>query len=382
MKVFVDGLPFENEQAGIQRYLSELLRRIAQRHEVTVWLRRRPSAPPPLGCRVVRDTGRAAARYHPVRQAVRAYHRWRGGRAARGHDVIHCAYLEPPALPDIPYVVTVHDLIPERFPYLCTHPWADDDTARKRRAVAAAAVCIAVSQATADDLCAFYPDAAPKVRVIHHGADHLAGNAVPPGVPSRRSVAGRFALFVGERIAYKNFGLVLEAMLEAAWPEGLGLRVVGSAFSEREGLLIRRLGLEGRIRHLGRVPDAELRAAYQESACFIFPSLCEGFGIPVVEAQSFGAPVVCSDIPVFHEVAGASALFFDPRSPADLAARVAAALEPDVRSRLVEAGRDNLRRFSWDRCAAETIAAYQDAISPPARGRVPVGRLSATRVTE
>ena len=85
----------------------------------------------------------------------------------------------------------------------------------------------------------------------------------------------------------------------------------------------------------------------------------EGFGIPVLEAQTHGCPAVLSDIPVFHEVAGSGAVFFDARNPQSLAEAVVRACEPDVRWQLINAAHDNRRRFTWERTAAAHVALYE-----------------------
>jgi glycosyltransferase involved in cell wall biosynthesis len=223
-------------------------------------------------------------------------------------------------------------------------------------------MCICISQATANDLLAFYPEVASRVRVIYHGAEHLGGGprVDSPDYAAHRNVSD-YALFVGDRTSYKNFSIVLQAMTHKAWPVSVRLHVVGPAWSPAEEALARSFGLSGRVEYVGKLSDQELRREYQDATCFVFPSLLEGFGIPVVESQANGTPVVCSDIPVFREVAGTAAVFFDPRFAERLAEAVASVQEEDVRRQLIAAGLANVRRFCWDRAAKETVAVYQEA---------------------
>ncbi len=139
------------------------------------------------------------------------------------------------------------------------------------------------------------------------------------------------------------------------------MHVVGPALAGHEWRLIEAMGLRSRIVNRERLSDAQLAAEYAGARCFIFPSLLEGFGLPILEAQANRCPLVCSDIPVFREVAGEAAIFFDPRLGESLARVVAAASETEARHRLVEAGNENYRRFSWDRAAQQTLSVYEEA---------------------
>jgi glycosyltransferase involved in cell wall biosynthesis len=251
-------------------------------------------------------------------------------------------------------------MIAERL-FLTCGDWAKHDIQRKRAAIESASLCICVSQATADDLVRFYPSVLDRVRVIHHGAEHLNGGPAgrgkePPGMKSAS------VLFVGHRQQYKNFSLVLDAMRRPEWPSNLSLRIVGPELTDEESALIHAYGLTQRVSCLGQLPDEGLKLEYAAACCFIFPSQLEGFGLPLLEAQANGAPVVCSDIPVFREVAGEAALFFDPRLAESLAETVARVLEDTVSHELTEKGYENVMRFCWDRSAEQTLAVYREAV--------------------
>jgi glycosyltransferase involved in cell wall biosynthesis len=226
----------------------------------------------------------------------------------------------------------------------------------KRAAIEDAGVCVALSAATAADLARFFPATAQRVRVIHLGHEHLTPAARIASINRHRH-----ALFVGHRDGYKNFVTDLEGMTHPAWPSGVSLRVVGAPLEKHERGLIGYYGLADQVVAVGRVTDEQLAAEYAAETCLVFPSRLEGFGLPVLEAQLNGCPVVCSDIPVFREVAGEAAVFFDPRLGERLAEAVATACGPGVHHRLREAGRENVRRFSWDRAADQTLAVYEEA---------------------
>lgn len=242
------------------------------------------------------------------------------------------------------------------------------DMARKRDAILGATRVIAISQATRADLLRFYPQVRDRVRVVPLAADHVPARTRPRQPPAQTIRGEAYALFVGQRFDYKNFRLVLDAMLHPAWPRGLRLHVIGPRLTEPEKMRIDRHRLSDRIRDFGRLSDAQLRDQYESAECLIFPSLIEGFGLPVLEAQTCGCPAVLSEIPAFREVAGHAAIYFDPRLSGRLAEAVAAALEPDTRRRLVEAGQANFRRFSWNQTAEQWFEVYAEAARAMGRG--------------
>jgi glycosyltransferase involved in cell wall biosynthesis len=168
----------------------------------------------------------------------------------------------------------------------------------------------------------------------------------PPATPH--------VLFVGDRKAYKNFTAVLDAMTCPDWGGDLPLRVVGPPFSPGEQAEIAARGLRDRIEHAGRLSDSALREAYARAAVFLFPSLMEGFGFPLLEAQAAGAAVAASDTRVFNEIGGPAFERFDPRDPSTMAAAVRSSLTLSRAAELRRLGLENVRRFSWETAARMT----------------------------
>ena len=165
---------------------------------------------------------------------------------------------------------------------------------------------------------------------------------------------------MGARGSYKNFGCLVEAVGSSTWPSQLSVRVAGSEFSRHELKLIRQFGIEDRLECVGRVSDEELCRLYQAAQFFVFPSAAEGFGLPTLESQVNGCLAVVSDLPVFREVAGKGALFFDPWAPETLAQVANTALDEKVREATVRLGNDNVQRFSWDHAAEVTLQCYRE----------------------
>jgi glycosyltransferase involved in cell wall biosynthesis len=358
IRVVLDGEAFETDRlVGIWRYFFEVLPRLADRVDLTLWLRNDARQAVPQRIPILRDYARtAAAKWDVLARLTRKWSVRYPPAKARSAQILHPTYYQASVIPGPAQVITVYDMISERMFPICGD-WALPDIARKRSAIQESALCICISQATADDLLMYYPNLVGRVRVVHLGADHLGD---PVGVPPETMRAGRIALFVGHRNWYKNFWLVPEAMQTSDWPPDLVLHVIGPPPDDHELAKLKTYGLKQRVRFLGKLTDTDLRRQYQAAQCIVFPSLMEGFGLPLLEAQVNGCAVICSDIPAFREVAGQAAAFFDPRLAEQLAIAVAGASEPETWRQLVAAGYDNVRRFSWDRAADETLQVYEE----------------------
>ncbi len=240
-----------------------------------------------------------------------------------------------------PAVVTIHDLSFERD--RDTMGWVDRRIFKLvvPRAARRARRVIAVSERTKRDLGEHYGIAPDRIVVTPHGVDPAFG----PGAGG----AHDYLLYVGAIQARKN----PVAVAEAAAVVGLPLVVAGP---EREPALARELERQG-AQLRGYVEKAELARLYQGAACLVLPSRYEGFGLPVLEAMACGTPVVAANDPALREVAGEAAVYSEP---GNLAEAIRAALAD--RERLVAAGLDRARLFSWDETARRTLAVYREAL--------------------
>jgi glycosyltransferase involved in cell wall biosynthesis len=137
-----------------------------------------------------------------------------------------------------------------------------------------------------------------------------------------------------------------------------------SPFDDELRAVAERAGVADRVHLCGWVGDADLEGLYRAATCLAFPSLAEGFGLPVLEAMARSLPVACSGVSALPEVAGDAALLFDPLSTEAIAGAVAALLhDPALRARLVARGREQAARFSWDRTARDTVASYERTLA-------------------
>jgi tRNA threonylcarbamoyl adenosine modification protein (Sua5/YciO/YrdC/YwlC family) len=286
-----------------------------------------------------------------------------GEMLAHPPDVLFVpAHVLPPVHPRRS-LVTVHDLGYRYFPqaHRALDRWYLDLSTRWN--ARAAACVIADSNATRDDIVRFYGIPREKIRVVYPA---LAGNLFRPvreaaelaRVRSRYQLDAEYLITVGTLHPRKNYERLLQAF--ARLPEKYQLVIAG-----KKGWLfhpvfatVKRLGLEPRVRFLDYVEAADLPALYSAARLSVFPSLYEGFGFPVLEAQACGVPVVCSNTSSLPEVAGDAAEFFDPREVEAMAAAMARVLNDEARrDELIQKGCLNLQRFSWARAAREILEA-------------------------
>jgi alpha-1,3-rhamnosyl/mannosyltransferase len=269
------------------------------------------------------------------------------------------SYLTPWFL-RVPSALVVYDLI-AFIPEARAQPRAGRiERATLGRALRRAAAAICISEATRRDLVARFPAAAPIAQVVELAADPRFGRQHAPeelaAVRERHRLPESFVLSVGTLEPRKNLERLIAAYsglpadLRATHP----LVLVGPKGWEMDDLRAR---LHADVRLLGYVEDDDLAALYSLCTVFAYPSLYEGFGLPVLEALQSSAPVVTSRVSSLPEVAGDAAHYVDPRSEEEIAAALRELLEsPAARDDLARRGRARAAHFSWDRTAAQTLA--------------------------
>jgi glycosyltransferase involved in cell wall biosynthesis len=258
-------------------------------------------------------------------------------------DVLHCpTFRGPLSPPDVPLVVTVHDLAVLRHPETFNLWTRRYSRSFVPRVVQAARIVIAVSEFTKRELVELLGTAEGKIRVVPNG---VAGvfSAYGPAEP------GDYVLAVGTLEPRKN----IEGLAAAARQAGVELRVVGARGWGR-------VRLDGTgVRAVGEVSDEELARLYRGARCVAYPSLYEGFGLPVVEAMACGTPVVTSAGGATEEVAGGAAVLVDPLDPSSIAAGIEEASAR--RDELVLLGLERARAFAWESSARQTVEVYREA---------------------
>ena len=284
--------------------------------------------------------------------------------------IFHSTYYTPPPMPGLKTVVTAYDFIDEKtFVSMSGNPPGFVEQVHK--SLESADAVVAISEATKEDVLRFTKTDESKIRVIHHGASDVftdTDETVDDDVANLRKeyrIGGPYWLYVGRRNPYKNFNALLRAwkIFRDTHKIDTWLVVTGSYADlhkwEIEYLIAK--GLERRVVLTGAVDDARLRALYHGAAAFVFPSLYEGFGIPILEAYACGAPCIVSGIPVFREVVGDdAALYFEPYNDESMADQMMKVLDGDTRRRLLQQGTERLKLFSWEKCAREHAKLYRE----------------------
>jgi glycosyltransferase involved in cell wall biosynthesis len=264
----------------------------------------------------------------------------------------------------MPVVLTVFDMIFELFPQQYAGRRAQEITQKKMAVVNRADHIISISHSTRRDLCRLYGIDPKRVSVVP-----LANSLTLDKESLMETVAGtlpeRYILFVGIRDGYKNFLFFLSSMIDIfRRDQSLMILCTGPAFTETERQQIKSLGLESRVRWMKVVSDAVLATLYRHATAFVFPSLYEGFGLPLLEAMSCGCPVVASNTSSFPEVAGDAAVLFDPASKESISTAVERVLgSSELRSEMREKGIARQRKFSWEKTAEETLKVYHSMLA-------------------
>jgi glycosyltransferase involved in cell wall biosynthesis len=233
------------------------------------------------------------------------------------------------------------------------------------RAVRRSAALLAISQATADALCARFPKARDRTVVVHLGAAPAQVGALAEQQAAELPAPG-FVLAVGTLEPRKNLPRLVQAFgsLPSELQDAHPLVVVGALGWETGETLAALRSLGRRARMLGFVSDAALAELYRRCAAFCYPSLGEGFGLPVLEAMSAGAPTITSNLSSLPEVGGDAALYVDPYDTSSIAAGIERVLTDEaLRAELREQGPRRAAEFSWERFAAQTLELLQSLSS-------------------
>ncbi len=280
-------------------------------------------------------------------------------------DVVHAT--TPSAVPPVrrgqALVVTVHDLAFERFPDAFPGRWRWLYRAGVRAAARRADALLVPSQATADDLAARHPGTRGRIHVTSLAAGTEVGSADPDETLERLGIERPYVLFVGTLEPRKNVTRLIRAFRRVAPEVPHRLVLAGRSGWKVAGIVDEMGDPPGRVGHTGAVSPEELDVLYGAADAFCYPSLYEGFGLPVLEAMHRGVPVVASTTPAVAEVADEAALLVDPidvDAIADALRRVLSdpALAADLRRR----GRDRASAFSWDGTAEATLEVYRGVL--------------------
>lgn len=304
---------------------------------------------------------------------ARGLSHWRGRRV----DLLFCPFTMPYFQhPDVPAVSVIYDLQYAYYPQFFT---PEDEAGRERTFLAAARLCerlVCISDFARDTVLRQGNVPPGRAVTIHISLPRRLARVAPEAVAAARQDLGLgqddYFLYPANFWPHKNHRMLLTAfgMLIAARPQArLRLVLTGADTGLRRelGEAVVRLGLEDRVTFAGYVSDDTLSALLTGARALVFPSLFEGFGMPLVEAMAVGTPIVCSNVTSLPEVGGEAALYFDPRRPDDMAAALARLLDtPGLAEDLVARGRERLSVFGGpEDMARKYLTVFEDVLARP-----------------
>lgn len=354
-------------ETGVGRYIRNLIRELAIRdtkHSYTIFVRQKRDAPTlPSDRWEVRE---ANVRWHTFKEQVvlpRIF-------SAADLDVLHVPYFNVPVLYTGTMVVTMHDLtidkvdtgkastLPRPFYMAKRMGYKTILHAGLRKAHAV----LAVSEATKNELMDHYHVDDRKITVTHEGVDEN----IPKKLQGRNQKAlidGSYLLYVGNAYPHKNVEKALRGFEQVASNhKTLSFVLVGrdDYFYQRLRSWMQKRALASRVIFFGEANDQQLANLYMHAEALVFPSRMEGFGLPGLEAMSMKLPVIASDIPVFQEVYGDGAAYFDPSDERSIAQAMENVLgDQSLRKTLIANGSTRVKRYSWKKMAEETLRVYE-----------------------
>lgn len=358
MNIYYDNIIYYLQQSGgVSRYWHELSRRLIKDENISAKFIERRQAPigkvrysldiPASDIIYEVSMPLSAARYLPIAADIKD-----GG-------IFHSSYYRVHPSLKLKKVVTVHDFT---YEYFFKGLKKFIHSAQKEYAVKNADKIICVSANTKKDLLKFYPYIPEdRISVVHNGV----GDDFAPSLKPREEILeslglkeDKFVIFIGERGGYKNFATAVRACSA----EGGFLLVLGGRDLGADEISLLNQHLKDRYKHFGYVDNDRLRDFYSIAFCLLYPSLYEGFGIPVLEAMRCGCPVIASNTSSLPEAAGDAGILTEGTSAEDFAKRMASLTIGERRQSIIDKGLRHSANFSWDRCYAETMNIYKNIL--------------------
>ncbi|MFC3886615.1 glycosyltransferase family 4 protein [Bacillus songklensis] len=270
---------------------------------------------------------------------------------------------------DIPYVTTVHDIIPlkfqDEFPEKVVDRWKNFfppyiDGARH---------IITVSKKTTEDLVAWTGIDKSKISIVYQGIDPMCERISKENakllMKQHYDLEQPYILTIGRKQHYKNIQTLLKAccLLPDQLKQDVKLVITGNGVENYQPI-INELSLQEYVKPLGYVPEELLSVLYSGSELFAFPSLYEGFGLPPLEAMAYGVPVISSGIDTMKEILGDAAVYFDPNNPQDIAEKIKLMLnDSSLCKEISEKGLEQVKKYSWEETARQTLQVYRSLLN-------------------
>jgi len=358
VKILIDNQVFENQKfGGISRYFNELRRDNNSIQKMELFVNKIPKKKD-FYQRLQSKLNRTL--FNEKQTVPNKYDFYNSQIRDLQFDIFHPTYYDNYFLEQLtkPFVLSVHDMIHEKY---AEYFGNSQDSFNKRKLCNAAAKIIAISNSTKNDLINIFGIPEEKIEVIYHGTNFDSVIAINPNLDFQDS---RYLLFTGNRSIYKNFLTFLIAVSPILKNnKDLHLVCTGPDFTAIENQWLEEMEIKGKVISYFCQSDGELVHLYKNAECFVFPSLYEGFGFPLLEAFACDCPVVSSQGGSLKEIAGNAALYFDPKDIREMRQSINNVLSDEaLKKDLVEAGKQRLKDFSWDKCREETNLLYSKLV--------------------
>lgn len=371
MEIVMDGLIFQNQTyGGISRIYSEIIPRMCFMDDTlqfTFLTTNRLRKPLPKHSQIkhlrlfpVDLFLRPSKLWQPVKARLRANLQSWILRDSR-RKIWHSTYYTRPNHWAGAEIVTVVDMIHERYPNLFNRSKDKFFKKQKHDCVLNADKILCISETTRHDIIKFYGIEFAKTKIIPLAHSPIFRKLSKKDISNKSLNSKPFFLYVGKRNHYKNFSFLLRGY--SVWSKRINvdLIVVGDAWTRKEKKFLGELNIENHIKLLTKVTDDNLVELYNLAQAFIFPSLYEGFGIPLLEAMSCGCPVIASRIPSTEEVACELPIYFDPNNIDSFLSAMDLALIEGKDSSRVKLGIEHVKQYSWERTAKLVLDVYRQA---------------------
>jgi len=372
MKIVFDGLIYYlQKQGGISRYFDELIEDFSSREdcEVVVLLRNNKINKifnSNVKIEIIDSTinlNNKILKYISVfldKRKVNSFFKY--------HDfsdfIFHYSYYSCYKNINVKSVLTVHDLVHEKFPNFFKGFLNKIYLNNKKEAIMKADDLIAISEQTKKDLIKIYKIDSKKITVIHHGLNKdfkVLSKINKENFLKNKKIDKPYFLFVGNRTLYKNFNFLLVTLATWNKKNNYNLYCVGGGkFTDKEKIIIKKLKLEDKTKLFLSVSENELVNFYNSSQGLIFPSLYEGFGFPVLEAMACGTPALASDIEIFHEIGKDGPIYFNPMDSQSLINALDASLL--VNEDRINRGIEITKSYRWKNTIHNTLEVYKNIL--------------------
>jgi glycosyltransferase involved in cell wall biosynthesis len=371
MRVVVDCVMYGLQLfGGIPRIFNEILPRMCDLDEsliIELLSTVRLKQPLPFHSRIFHKTIPVIERYLRPQRIFKSLYPWVKDQVQNlwiggGKDKIwHSTYFTLPKRWEGQSVVTVYDMIYEIHPEWSRFPDREQIIERKQRCIKAADCIICISQSTKYDLLKCYNLEASKVQVIYNAYSEVFKPLVSYDNLWEPPIGKPFLLYLGFRAGYKNFSTLLKTY--SLWPRRseVALVVIGSPWTEHEQRQLQSMKVAENVILINNeiVDDHELSRFYNQAQAFVYPSLYEGFGIPLLEAMACGCPVIASRISSTEEVADKNVIYFEPTHVDSLMDAMDLALDQGKDNPQVHIAREWVKQYSWDKTAKATLDVYK-----------------------